>query len=72
MDLRRNSLDVFILDKDCAVRKAAMDTQRSTHYDKSRMPEGIYSPSGSRRQVLQPGLNIVVRPDGTVRKVMVK
>ena len=33
MDLRRNSLDVAILDKDCAVIEAAMDTQRSTNYE---------------------------------------
>ena len=28
----------------------------------SRLPEGIYSPSGVRRQQLQHGLNIVVAP----------
>ena len=33
---------------------------------------GIYSLNGVRRQALQPGLNIVVYTDGTVRKVAVK
>ena len=33
---------------------------------------GIYSPSGTRRQTLQRGLNIIVSADGNIRKVMVK
>ena len=33
---------------------------------------GIYSPSGTRRQTLQHGLNIIVSADGNIRKVMVK
>ena len=32
----------------------------------------IFSPSGLRRQQLQPGLNIIVMPDGKIRKVVVK
>ena len=66
-----SGMQEFLL-AECRLRDLNILTGISTHYDKSRMPEGIYSPSGSRRQVLQPGLNIVVRPDGTVRKVMVK
>jgi hypothetical protein len=38
---------------------------------KSRMPEGIYSPSGVRRQELQRGLNIMKTADGKMRKVYV-
>ena len=34
--------------------------------------EGVYSPSGLRRQQLKRGLNIVVGSDGTARKVMIK
>ena len=36
------------------------------------LPEGIYSPSGVRRQQLQRGLNIVVGSDGKSHKMMVK
>ena len=36
----------------------------------NRLSEGIYSPSGVRRQQLQRGLNIVIAPDGTTRVVM--
>ena len=36
------------------------------------LSEGIYSPSGLRLDQLQRGLNIVVGPDGTIKKVMVK
>ena len=34
--------------------------------------EGIYSPSGIRRESLQRGLNIIVTADGQKRKVLVK
>ncbi|MBR0036342.1 MAG: glycosyl hydrolase family 98 [Bacteroidales bacterium] len=37
-----------------------------------RLPEGIYSITGIRRQQLQPGLNIVVDADGNSRKVFAK
>ena len=34
--------------------------------------EGVYNLNGMRIEGMQPGLNIVVRQDGTVRKVLVK
>ncbi|MDE6340887.1 MAG: glycosyl hydrolase family 98 [Muribaculaceae bacterium] len=40
--------------------------------DAIRRPAGIYSPSGIRISSMQSGLNIVIEPDGTVKKVMVK
>lgn len=38
----------------------------------NRVPAGIYSPQGIRISSMQPGLNIVIETDGSVRKVMVK
>lgn len=38
----------------------------------SRLPAGIYSPSGIRISSPQPGLNIIIDPDGTVRKLIQK
>ena len=35
-------------------------------------PAGIYAPNGQPRQALQRGLNIVILPDGTIRKIMMK
>lgn len=37
-----------------------------------RIPAGIYTPSGLRISSMQSGLNIVIEPDGSIRKVMVK
>jgi hypothetical protein len=44
----------------------------ATHTADSRLPKGIYSPSGVRLQGLQRGLNIVVSADGKSRKVYVR
>ncbi len=38
----------------------------------NRVPAGIYSPQGIKISSMQPGLNIVIETDGSVRKVMVK
>ena len=35
-------------------------------------PVGIYAPNGQPRQSLQKGLNIVILPDGTTKKIMLK
>ena len=43
-----------------------------TQHKVKTVQAGIYSLNGVRRQALQPGLNIVVYTDGTVRKVAVK
>ncbi len=40
--------------------------------DSPRMPAGIYTPTGIKISSMQSGLNIVIEPDGTVMKVMVK
>lgn len=37
-----------------------------------RIPAGIYTPTGLKISSMQPGLNIVIEPDGSVRKVMSK
>jgi len=66
-----SGMQEFLL-AECRLRDLSILTGINTHYAESRLPEGIYSPSGLRRQTLQQGLNIVVRPDGTVRKVMLK
>lgn len=39
---------------------------------RTTLPSGIYSIQGVRRGELQPGINIIVYPDGTSRKVMVR
>ncbi|MBQ7509626.1 MAG: glycosyl hydrolase family 98 [Prevotella sp.] len=44
----------------------------SLHHESSTLPAGIYSLSGTRRQSLQSGMNIIVTTSGEVRKVMVK
>jgi hypothetical protein len=66
-----SGMQEFLL-AECRLRDLNILTGINTHYSEVRMPEGIYSPSGLRRQTLQQGLNIVVRPDGSVRKVMLK
>jgi len=33
---------------------------------------GIFAPNGQPRQALQQGLNIVILPDGTVKKILIK
>jgi hypothetical protein len=38
----------------------------------TNMPAGIYTLSGVRTDRMQQGLNIIVRADGTVQKVLVK
>ena len=35
-------------------------------------PVGIFAPNGQPRQAMQKGLNIVILPDGTVKKIMLK
>ena len=37
-----------------------------------RLPQGIYAPSGVRRQQLQRGLNIVVDTEGNTKRVISK
>lgn len=44
----------------------------STVASTTAMPTGIYTLSGVRTDRMQQGLNIIVRADGTVQKVMVK
>lgn len=65
-----NAMDEFLL----LASKVSYDaaTGITTVSAATRLPEGIYSPSGVRRQQLQRGLNIVVGADGTTRKVMAK
>ena len=57
---------------ECRIRNLSALTGIATINDLSRLPEGIYSPSGLRRQQLQRGLNIVVGSDGTARKVIIR
>jgi hypothetical protein len=56
---------------ECRLRDLSAISGITTHYADNRLPEGIYGPSGVRRQSLQPGLNIVVTAKGT-KKVIVK
>lgn len=64
------NMDEFLL-LSCRIVKDA--TTGITTVDAAHsLPEGIYSPSGVRRQQLQRGLNIVVGSDGKSHKMMVK
>lgn len=64
------NMDEFLL-LSCRIMKDA--TTGITTVDAAHsLPEGIYSPSGVRRQQLQRGLNIVVGSDGKSHKMMVK
>ncbi len=56
---------------ECRVRDLSAINGITTHYAGNRLPEGIYGPSGLRRETLQPGLNIIVTAKG-VKKVMIK
>ena len=42
------------------------------HVTHTTLPVGIYSMQGIRRETMQKGINIVVYPDGSSRKVMVR
>ena len=42
------------------------------HVTHTTLPVGIYSIQGVRREAMQKGINIVVYPDGSSRKVMVR
>lgn len=57
---------------ECRVRKILDETGIATVDAERRLPAGIYSLTGHRRQTLQPGLNIIVDAEGKARKVMVK
>jgi hypothetical protein len=56
---------------ECRVRDLSILTGITTR-PVSRVPEGIYSPSGVRRESLQRGLNIVVKPNGQTQKVLIR
>ena len=57
---------------ECRLRDLSLFTGISTVDAADRLPKGIYSPSGVRRETLQRGMNIIVGADGKTRKVMVK
>ncbi|MBO6013371.1 MAG: glycosyl hydrolase family 98 [Bacteroidales bacterium] len=57
---------------ECRLRNLSLISGITTVDAEKGMAEGIYSPTGIRREQLQPGLNIVVDADGNSRKVMVR
>ena len=57
---------------ECRLRDLSILTGITSRPTYTTMPEGIYSPSGVRRETLQRGLNILVGPDGTAKKIMMK
>ena len=60
--------DEFLL-LDCCV-KATGSSGILLPSTASKLPMGIYSPTGVKRQSLQRGLNIVITQDGKTRKVI--
>ena len=56
---------------ECRINSAVTDGVTSATANRT-MPVGIYSPDGRMIRSVQRGLNIIVNPDGTTRKVMVK
>lgn len=64
------NMDEFLL-LDCKISQATPTGIRSVDVV-NIMAEGIYSPSGLRRESLQRGMNIIVNADGQKRKVLVK
>lgn len=64
-----SGMQEFLL-TECRLRDFSIATGITTVNAANRLPEGIYSPSGVRRQQLQRGMNIVVGADGRVKKVM--
>ena len=65
-----SGMQEFLL-AECRLRDLSILTGITTR-PVSRMPEGIYSPSGVRRESLQRGLNIVVKPNGQTMKVLIR
>ena len=65
-----SGMQEFLL-AECRLRDLSVLTG-ITNRPVSRMPEGIYSPSGVRRESLQRGLNIVVKPNGQTQKVLIR
>ena len=63
-------MDEFLL-LDCKISQATPTGIRSVDVV-NIMAEGIFSPSGLRRESLQRGLNIIVSANGQKRKVFVK
>lgn len=60
---------------DCVLREGGsmgVDDLLQDQEEGSRVPAGIYTPSGLKISSMQSGLNIIIEPDGKVRKVMVK
>ena len=62
--------DEFLLAQ-CRINSAITDGITTGTINRS-MPVGIYSPDGRMIRSVQRGLNIIVNPDGTTRKVMIK
>jgi hypothetical protein len=65
-----SGMQEFLL-AECRLRDLSILTGITTR-PVSRVPEGIYSPSGVRRESLQRGLNIVVKPNGQTQKVLIR
>jgi len=65
-----SGMQEFLL-AECRLRDLSVLTG-ITNRPVSRMPEGIYSPSGVRRESLQRGLNIVVKSNGQTQKVLIR
>ena len=62
--------DEFLLAQ-CRINSVVTDGITTGTVNRS-MPVGIYAPDGRMIRSVQRGLNIIVNPDGTTRKVMVK
>ena len=57
---------------ECRLRDLNNITGITNLHIAKRLPRGIYSPTGIRRQTLQHGLNIVVDADGNSKKVFIR
>ena len=66
-----SGMQEFLL-AECRLRDLNNITGITNLHIAKRLPRGIYSPTGIRRQTLQHGLNIVVDADGNSKKVFIR